>query len=481
MAGFGFSLADNTSLREGPDGNLLLSTLPLRILRLNTPLFRLLQHLQEGGELNEYLHRNPGLEEGNVFRLLLSLVSRGYLKLDKIADIEDYPKVTVIIPVRNQPGDLQECLQSLARLDYPQDKIEVIVVDDGSDTAVSDIVPSSIKVIRMDRSYGPAACRNTGAAQTNAEILAFLDADCIAGENWLRELVPFFRSAQTGAVGGYIAGYYRDKALDRYEDVSSSLNMGKRLLLEGDTGSSFYVPTANMLVSREAFLATGGFQADRRVGEDVDFCWRLRKLGYTLLYVPSGMVAHKHRNQLGRMLQRRSEYGTSEAALYRAHGEKRKTFLISPYAGLSFLALVLAILLVNPYPLAFILLAFVIDLFLKYRTLRKYNMVLPLRQKDYATLRSHLSGYYFALFHLLRYYLVLITGLGFLWHPLWYLAALAIILTSSVDYSVKKPKLNYPVFLFFYLLEHLAYQAGVFWGCLKLRYFGSYLLSFRRV
>jgi hypothetical protein len=45
---------------------------------------------------------------------------------------------------------------------------------------------------------------------------------------------------------------------------------------------------------------------------------------------------------------------------------------------------------------------------------------------------------------------------------------------------VKKPRLPYPVFLFFYTLEHLAYQAGVFLGCLRERYFGSYRLSFRR-
>ena len=480
MAGFGFSLADNTCLREGTDGYFLLSTLPLRILRLNAPLFLLLKHLQEGGELSGYINQNPGLDEGSLLRVLLSLVSRGYLKLDKIASLEDYPEVSIIIPVRNQPGDLVECLQSLARLDYPREKIEVIVVDDGSDRPLAEVVPSHIRVIRMDRSQGQAACRNTGAEQAHGEVIAFLDADCIAGENWLRELVPFFRSAKTGAVGGYVAGYYRERSLDRYEEVSSSLNMGKRLLLEGDTDSSFYVPTANMLVTREAFRAASGFQAHRHVGEDVDFCWRMRKLGYTLLYVPSGRIAHKHRNQLGKMLRRRSEYGTSEAALYRAHKEKRKTFLVSLYAGLSFLALVLAILLTSPYPLAFILLFFGIDLFQKSNTLHKYRMFLPWWQTAYATLRSYFSFCYFALFHLLRYYLVLLLALGFLFHPVWFISGLAILLTSAVDYSLKKPGLSYPVFLFFYLLEHLAYQVGVFWGCLKLRYFGSYLISFRR-
>jgi hypothetical protein len=95
-------------------------------------------------------------------------------------------------------------------------------------------------------------------------------------------------------------------------------------------------------------------------------------------------------------------------------------------------------------------------------------------------LRSYLASYYFAFFHLVRYYLILLCGLGFLLHSVWFFCGLAVLLTSSVDYCVKRPNLPYPVFLLFYILEHLAYQIGVFWGCLKLRYFRSYLLDVRR-
>lgn len=480
MKGFRFSLAANTYLREGADGYFLLSRIPLRILRLNRPLFWLLKHLQEGGELSEFIGQHPGLDASRLLSVLLSLVSKGYLKLDSLAEMEDHPHVSIIIPVRDQPEDLAECLQSIANLKYPRERLEIIVVDDGSESDLSQVVSAEIKVIRLAESRGPAVCRNLGAEKARGDILAFLDADCIAGENWLREIIPFFTAETVGTVGGYVDGYYQDSYLDRYEAVSSSLNMGKRLLLEGNTASSFYVPTANLLVTRKAFMETGGFRGGMHLGEDVDFCWRLRNLGYTLLYVPGGSVAHKHRHQLGKMLRRRSQYGTSEASLYRYHHDKRKTFLISVYTGLSFLALTLAILLLNPYPLILIPLLFGTELFRKSATLKKYQMALPFRQIAYAILRSYLSFGYFALFHLVRYYLILIFGLGFLLHSLWLFGGLAVLLTSIVDYSVKKPGLPYPVFFLFYLLEHLAYQLGVFWGCLKLRYFGSYLISFRR-
>jgi cellulose synthase/poly-beta-1,6-N-acetylglucosamine synthase-like glycosyltransferase len=296
----------------------------------------------------------------------------------------------------------------------------------------------------------------------------------------LREIIPFFRTATVGSVGGYVDGYYKESFLDRYEVVSSSLNIGKRLLLEGRTESSFYVPTANMLVSSKAFADADGFNDSMRVGEDVDFCWRMRNLGYTLLYVPFGRVAHKHRNHLGSMLKRRSEYGTSEASLYQTHWDKKKKIVISVYAGLSFLAVALAILLMNAYPPIAVPLVFGFDMFQKSTTLKKYKTALSVGQTAHSTFRSYLSFFYFFFFHLVRYYLILILGLGFLLHSLWLFGGLAILYTSIVDYHVKKPGLNYPVYLFFYLLEHLAYQVGVFWGCLKLRYFGSYLVSFRR-
>lgn len=481
MKGFGFSLAADTYLREDADGYFLLSHLPIKILRLNRPLYQLLKHLQDGGELSEFASQNPGINEANLFRVLLSLVSKGYLQLERIAEIDDFPLVSIIIPVKDQPEDLVECLQSLKNLDYPGDRLEIIVVDDGSQEDISQVITfPDIRVIHQGESQGQATCRNIGAENAHGDILAFLDADCMAGESWLKELIPLFATVKAGAVGGYVDGYYQDSLLDRYEQVSSSLNMGNRLLIEGRTESGFYVPTANMLVTREAFEAAGGFKAGMHVGEDVDFCWRVRNLGDTLLYVPFGSVAHKHRNRLGKMLQRRSDYGTSEAILYRTHQDKRKTFSVSICSGLSFLAFTLAILLVNAWPIAPMLVLFAVDLWRKSATLLKFNMEIPFPQIIYATFRSYLSLFYFAFFHLMRYYLILIFALGFLWHPLWIFGGLVIIYTSVVDYWLKKPRLLYPVFLFFYLLEHLAYQVGVFLGCVKQKFFGSYILSFRR-
>ena len=481
MKGFGFSLAENVFFREDSGGYYLCSRIPLRILRLNKTLYTLVKFTHRGGNLAEFVAQNPGLNTGNLLRILLSLTSRGYLKLDGIPPIEEYSDVSVIIPVKDQFVDVVECLEALEELDYPQEKLEIVVVDDHSKMEISELETSfNVRVIRQEITRGPAFSRNYGVSYASSSVLAFLDADCIPGEDWLSELLPFFRASSVGAIGGYIEGYYQETFLDKYEEVASSLNLGQRLILEGKSENSFYVPTASLLVTREAFNKCGGFEEDMRIGEDVDFCWRLRNSGYSLLYAPYGAVAHKHRGQLEKMLKRRGEYGTSEAVLYRNHRDKKKIFNLSLYPALVFLALAVALVMLNPYPLCAIPPVFLFELWRKSVTLKKHKMPLPAGQIAYSILRTYLSFFYFTSFHLIRYYLILLLIPGFFLHSFWLFDAWILLLASLVDYFTKKPALLYPVFLFFYLAEHLAYQIGVFWGCWRLKYFGSYLVSFRR-
>ena len=92
-------------------------------------------------------------------------------------------------------------------------------------------------------------------------------------------------------------GYHRASRLDRYEEVSSPLDMGVRPALRGG-GAGRHVrahlqPPGAPLRLREL----GGLREQLRVGEDVDFCWRLRERGHVLVYAPDGVVRHQHRDR----------------------------------------------------------------------------------------------------------------------------------------------------------------------------------------
>lgn len=389
--------------------------------------------------------------------------------------------VSVVIPVYNRPQEIQKCLASLEVLDYPSDKIDVIVVDDGSRDHTAAVVRRfDGRLIVQPYNRGQSAARNTGARVARGEILAFLDSDCIAGSRWLRDLVPYFQDPRVALVGGFVDAYYRERRMDRYEQACSALNMGTQQAMGRGENCVFYVPTCNMLVRKDIYLQAGGLDDRLRVGEDVDLCWRLMAAGHHLLYIPQGAVAHKHRNRLMPGLLRRFDYGTSEAVLYARFPKVSKQFPWQP-TGFAMILIGAAALATQSW-LWLVLLAILpaIETGCKwFQLVRKLGIRLPVAEILGAVLKSHFQLTYYLSFYVVRYHLpVLIalacampTGIG-LWLPV-------IMIPGLVTYLQKRPRLSFPVFLFFYLAEHAFYQGGVFWGCLKQRSFRLYRICFR--
>ena len=464
------------------DSSLVVSEIPLNIVRVSARAESLLLLCDGSRSVSQVADLIGALPEEQVFRICDYFNKKGVLEAAKAPNEGYYPSVTVIIPTKDRRDELTECLGSVFSQDYPKDKVEVIVIDDGSrDGTAAAAAAFPCHVLSLTRNRGQSYCRNLGASRAGGEILAFLDSDCVADGSWLKEIVTYFQWERVGAVGGRVDGYFERSPLDRYEKAFSSLNMGRHMLYGGADNSLVYTPTCNLLVRKRVYLETGGIRPDMHVGEDVDFCWRMREGGHLLFYVPFGAVRHKHRNELFPMLRRRAEYGTSEALLYRSHPKKAKTFPVPPFP-LAALMGVFAAGLLHPAFLCFSIGCLLTDGALKkFRTCRR-GVPIPLWKVYFSVARTHFSFFYFVSFHGVRYYLVPLALLGLLYHPLWLLVLLLIALSSTVDYATKRPRLAFVAFLFYYILEHLYYQTGVFVGCLKAGTFGSYKLriSWRR-
>jgi mycofactocin system glycosyltransferase len=335
-------------------------------------------------------------------------------------------------------------------------------------------------LLTNERNRGPSYSRNWAAREATGEILAFVDSDCVAGAGWLHELTPYFSWDRVGAVGGRTIGYYTESRLDRYEEVASPLDMGRHLRLEARGTDTFYVPTCNLLVRRTLYLEVGGLREDLLVGEDVDFCWRLRTRDAYLVYAPEGTVRHKHRNHLGAMLKRRADYGTSEATLHALHPDKRKRFPLPPAPLATVALLSAAVVGLKPRMLPACLAPPLWDGGRRVLHLRRYGVELPALSVWSSVLRGHLSMLYFVYFHLVRYYLGPLAVAGLLTPGAWALSAFAILYAGAVDYSTRRPCMSFPGYLGYYLAEHIAYQGGVIAGCVRSRTFRSYLPAIQR-
>jgi hypothetical protein len=211
----------------------------------------------------------------------------------------------------------------------------------------------------------------------------------------------------------------------------------------------------------------GGFQEDLAVGEDVDLCWRIQDQRHAIEYRPVGPVYHRHRNRLPAFCSRRFDYGTSEPLLQKRHPRRTKTFGF-PWGGALFWTALFLTLFTSSWtpaiPGAFILF---VDGAARSRRLLRQGIPLAFGPILTAVLRDYLSLFFHGCAFLSRYYL----AAGLLLIPLRPGLSLAVsvvqLLTGSVIYAVKRPRMNFLSFQFFFFLDQLSYQTGVWWGCLK--------------
>jgi mycofactocin system glycosyltransferase len=464
-----YRIREGVSIRENEKGGFLLSSRPLRTVRLNPSLLALVRSLAPEGAA-------PASDTET--KVLETLAKKGFVEKDLPAerDAATLPSVSIIIPVKDRAGELEKCLRSLACLTYPEDRLEVIVVDDGSSDGSPRVARElgALLVTSGGVGRGPAAARNAGAEFASGEILAFIDSDCTASPEWLTELIGAFDDEQVSAVGGWVDGLHSASPLDRYEAVMSSLNLGGREQ-SGDAGEdTFYLPSCNLLVRRSAFSSLGGFRQELRVGEDVDLTWRMRDAGGRIIYLPRGRVWHEHRSRLKAFMKRRFEYGTSEGMLQNLHPVRQKKMVFPPVLALIVALLAAEIVLLSGLLFAAAAALLLGDAALAHRRIARQGIPLSFGEVLLARGRAAASLAYYAGYHLLRYYLLPLSLLVALFPSLGILAAAVVLWAGGVDYTVRRPKLAIPFFYLYYLLEQLSYGSGVLWGCIRQGSFASY-------
>lgn len=527
-----FQFRKNVLFQNRPNGCFLVSSFPLRAVRLASswvPYFERLEQMKdlswpcEGEKRNLNSSMNSGknrekcqsvpilpipeeLKPEEAYRFLMQLVYKGFLeeKIETPSEEEisshftsDYtsfncaasdhllPKVSIVIPVRNRPDDLDRCLTSLEKIDYPAEMLEVIVVDDGSDDVTPHVaLQHQATLLCNPECQGASFSRNRGAEEADADLICFLDSDCTADSMWLKRLIPLFRDLEVTAAGGAVSSQYDRTCLDRYEKACSSLHMGNHSSSSRNDGNFFYLPSCNLAVRKTAFTAAGGFNRNMSVGEDVDLCWRLMDRGGVLSYTPDAVVYHRHRNQLTAFARRRYQYGTSEPLLQSTHLHRKKILPIYLSATLFWIAAFLMLITIS-IPLISVLLVFLsfsifgIDTLSYCQNLKKMDLGFSLPLIALARMRHYLSVLYHHASFFSRYYLIPAIILQVLWtNPLSYGIILGHIGVGLVRCKVKNAMLNPASFLLFFTVEQLAYQSGVWTACVK---YGFYQPLFPKV
>lgn len=198
-------------------------------------------------------------------------------------------RISVVIPHLNQPEMLARCLASLKAGRRQPD--EVLVVDNGSTRLPEALCAAQGARLLAEVTPGPGPARNRGIAQATGDVLAFIDADCLADPDWLAQAEQALADPAAQILGGDVRIAYVDPAhltaLEAYESIFA-YRMDRYIAKMGFTG------TGNLVVRREVMDRVGPF-AGITVAEDMDWGQRATGMGLTIRYVPQMKVYHPAR------------------------------------------------------------------------------------------------------------------------------------------------------------------------------------------
>jgi GT2 family glycosyltransferase len=193
------------------------------------------------------------------------------------------PRVSFVIPVRDDAVRLGRCLESIKLNRYPRELVEIIVVDNGStDDSVHIARQHGAIVLRCNGRV--AELRNRGAHAAFGGVLAFVDSDHEIDDRWIPNAVDVLSSGGVGAAG---APYMAPPAATWVQQSYDGLRV--RPVTRQDVD---WLASGNLAVSREPFDSLGGFDESLEACEDVDLCNRLRLAGLRIVADPALRSMH---------------------------------------------------------------------------------------------------------------------------------------------------------------------------------------------
>lgn len=234
--------------------------------------------------------------------------------------------VSVILVNFRGTDDTLEAIARLRELDWPTDRLEIVVVENGSgdDSAERLRAVEGIRLVVSETNEGFAGGCNIGVAASSGQYLAFLNNDAKPDPSWIAAAVARFESSDTigsiasrvldwdgelvdyidAAMTWYGMGYkpFTAEPIPRMPDVAHDVLFG--------TGSA-------MFVRRDVYDALGGF--DERYFmffEDVDLGWRMNLAGWRVVYEPASLAYHKHHASMSKFGSHKETFLLERNALY---------------------------------------------------------------------------------------------------------------------------------------------------------------------
>jgi len=243
------------------------------------------------------------------------------------AEQEEWPLISLVVPTIDESRYVRGLLRSVDKLDYPRDRLEVILVGDHQNDHLEEL-KSRFPEMDMTVLYyplRPGRKRNIGIDKARGEYIAFADDDCIVREDWLKKGVTHLRDNPdfVGVGGPNFTPPNEPPFAQAVGRIFGSRFLFSFRYTAGGTKAHEidHNPTCNYLLQKDV-AAKIRFHKTLFPGEDVEFDIRLRKEGFRLLYAPNMVVWHHRRMGPVAFAQQMYSYGKTRANVVRMHPQQ---------------------------------------------------------------------------------------------------------------------------------------------------------------
>jgi cellulose synthase/poly-beta-1,6-N-acetylglucosamine synthase-like glycosyltransferase len=214
------------------------------------------------------------------------------------ADADPWPLISVCIPVKNGGKRLGRCLQSLRDLDYPKDRVEIIIADGRSTDDTVQVAKSFGSTVLDNPGEIVASGRNVAFSAARGSFIASTDDDCVVPRDWVKCALSAFDAPEVAAVGGI--SLLPEAAPDWARAANYVFRLASKsgYSVQADhlaAGDSDDIPGCNAFYRSDAFRAVGLFDENLVTAEDVELHRRVRAMGMRLKTSPQLFVWHDKR------------------------------------------------------------------------------------------------------------------------------------------------------------------------------------------
>jgi cellulose synthase/poly-beta-1,6-N-acetylglucosamine synthase-like glycosyltransferase len=213
----------------------------------------------------------------SLFFLILHNKNKGQLLEERVPSY--FPGVSIIIPAYNEEKDIGGTISTILESDYPKDKLEIIVVNDGStDNTLEEIRKfKGIRIINKENS-GKADSINKGIGIAKFDLVGVVDADSYPNKDAIRRMIAYFEEDNVAAVTSSILVKNRKRWFERLQAYEYTVIGWTRKLLQFVEGI-YVTPGPLSIYKRDLVLKYGGFDT-KNLTEDIEMTWRILSHGH---------------------------------------------------------------------------------------------------------------------------------------------------------------------------------------------------------